>query len=248
MSSPPKPHQTISHMHQIERKQSTIKMNQTPRIMIEIQVSPYQVLSYCLDCHIHRDPNPSSTLVPNHQKCQSRLPFPLNSEVLSNPWSMPMTNDKQQMVLYLHQMIQYSTPLMVGCHDNGSTGVTWPTILGVFIGASIILVLGLIVAVIQVCPRIRDQVIVVWNHVMSHLWWTSGENPWESMHLPIQTPPPPSPQPPSPIPIPAQHLVHTFDTFDTFRDQQPICICDIMWISKQIGQQGGGWLRLSQGW
>jgi len=126
---------------------------------------------------------------------------------------------------------------MVVHRDDEPTVFTRPDILGALIGVSIVLVLGLIVAVIPERWSNRGWVKEVWRRMMDHLRQTPRENPRESMHLPIQTPPPPSPPPPSPIPIPARHPGRPFDTFDY---RPPIHVSDITRIGKQIGQQGGG--------
>ena len=131
------------------------------------------------------------------------LAFLLNSENFSNPQATPTTNNKQQMSLHLQQMIRHSKPPMIIHRSDELTIFAQPAVLGTLIGVSIILVLGLIVAMIQACSSSWGQEIGVWRHMMDHLRQTSGENPHKSMHLPIQTPPPPSPPPSSPIPIPA---------------------------------------------
>ena len=96
-----------------------------------------------------------------------------------------------------------SKPPMVIHRSDEPTIFARPAVLGTLIGASIVLVLGLIVAMIWACSSSWGWEIGVWRHMMDHLRQTSGENPHESMHLPIQMPPPPSPPPSSPIPIPA---------------------------------------------
>ena len=167
--------------------------------------------------------------------------FPPNSEDLGNHRSTPTTSNRQRTMLHQQHTKRYSESPMTNRRDGELTNTTQSAILWALVSISAILVLGLVVAVIQVCLRVRDRVVMVWGQVMNYTRWTPEGNPRESMHLPIQTPPPPSPPPPSPLPsspinIPIRHPLPTFDTFE---DQRPIHISDIMQISKQMGQQAG---------
>ena len=70
-------------------------------------------------------------------------------------------NDKQWMLLHLQQTIQHSKlPMVIHCSDEPAM-FAQPAVLGTLIGVSIILVLGLIVAMIQVCLSSWGQEIGV---------------------------------------------------------------------------------------
>ena len=68
-------------------------------------------------------------------------------------------------MLHLYQAIRYSKSLMVIHHYDELTGGIQSAIFRALISASIILMLGLVVAVIQACPQVRDN--CVWGHVMN---------------------------------------------------------------------------------
>jgi hypothetical protein len=145
----------------------------------------------------------------------------------------PTTNQR-------HPTTRAKPTLMSTNHINSSPSFTRSVVFWVIICAFIALSLGSMVALIRARPTAWNRVIDLGNRLRMAQQPLREDEPRQSFHLPIQTPPP-SPLPPlPPIPIPTRKPSQR--SFDTFEDDERMLarIRDINRLRQQASQQRGG--------
>jgi hypothetical protein len=109
-----------------------------------------------------------------------------------------------------------------------------PLVFWGIIGTLVAIIIGLALAVIRLHPRSWSWVTEVRTRWTIYRQDLHEDDPRQSLHIPIQSPPSPTP-PSAPIPIPTRNP--SLQSFDTFGERLPIRIQDIGHLRKPMSRQ-----------
>jgi hypothetical protein len=110
-----------------------------------------------------------------------------------------------------------------------------PLVFWGVIGTLVAIIIGLALAVIRLHPRSWSWVLEVRTRWITYQQDLHEDDPRQSLHLPVQSPPSPPPQPSVPIPIPTQNS--SLQSFDTFGERLPIRIQDVNHLRRPMDRQ-----------
>jgi hypothetical protein len=121
-------------------------------------------------------------------------------------------------------------------HVEVAPNFSQPLVFWGVIGTLVAITIGLTLAVIRLHPQSWSWVMEVRTRWMMYQHELHEDDPRQSLHLPVQSPPPsPTPLPSAPIPIPTRNP--SLQSFDTFGERLPIRAPNIHHLRKPMDRQ-----------